>query len=242
MSVFPNAVTDHWRTQFGNDDALATSEAFVLSVNAELPLDRRVMVLRQPHGAVKAVLTPALSETLGLRHPWRVTESAFREMLHESGITLHGADYLFYVSEEDAPRLLHEETHGNVRRLTRHDGPSFQEFQSAAMEEDLDAAFVELDHWAVIGSFEAGRLVCAASMYPWQNTHMADLGVLTLEPFRGKGHARAAVRSICKYALQHGYQPQYRCQVDNHASAALAIATGLTLFGTWEVISPSSAT
>ncbi|WP_201723527.1 MULTISPECIES: hypothetical protein [unclassified Ensifer] len=34
--------------------------------------------------------------------------------------------------------------------------------------------------------------------------------------------------------------PQYRCQLDNHASAALAKAAGLTLFGEWQPVSPGS--
>lgn len=71
--------------------------------------------------------------------------------------------------------------------------------------------------------------------YPWEdNAQIADLGVLTLTPFRGKGHARKVVRSISKYARDQGYEPQYRCQLDNLASTALAKAAGLTLFGKWE--------
>ncbi|WP_321170720.1 GNAT family N-acetyltransferase [Embleya scabrispora] len=70
---------------------------------------------------------------------------------------------------------------------------------------------------------------------------MADLGVLTLPPYRGKGHARRLVRAISRHALARGYQPQYRCQLDNHASVAAAGAAGLTRFGTWDVVSPDSA-
>jgi len=102
----------------------------------------------------------------------------------------------------------------------------------------LDDAYVELDHWAVFGTFEQDRLVGAASAYPWQDAQIADVGVLTLAPFRGRGHARRVVREICKYVYGQGYEPQYRCQLDNLASAAVAKAAGLTLFGTWEVISP----
>ena len=104
----------------------------------------------------------------------------------------------------------------------------------------LDDAYVELDHWAVFGSFDDGRLVCAASMYPWEDAPIADTGVLTLPSYRGKGHARKVVRAISRYACEQGYEPQYRCQTDNLASVALAKTAGLTLFGTWEVISPDS--
>ena len=46
------------------------------------------------------------------------------------------------------------------------------------------------------------------------------------------------MRASYRYAAEHGYEPQYRCRLDNHASVALAEAAGLTHFGTWEVISP----
>lgn len=70
---------------------------------------------------------------------------------------------------------------------------------------------------------------------------IAETGVLTLPPFRGKGHARNVVRAISRYAYEQGFEPQYRCQLDNQASVALAKAAGLTLFGKWQVVSPDSA-
>ncbi|WP_255412777.1 GNAT family N-acetyltransferase [Elizabethkingia sp. YR214] len=66
------------------------------------------------------------------------------------------------------------------------------------------------------------------------------MGVLTLPNYRGKGHARNLVHTICKYTLQQGYEPQYRCQIDNHASVALAAASGLTLYGKWDLIASDS--
>ncbi|WP_410720204.1 GNAT family N-acetyltransferase [Brevibacillus sp. SIMBA_076] len=161
--------------------------------------------------------------------------------MNDAGITLHGADYLFYFSKADKIELLQENIEGDLCRLKQQDDAVFSEFQSSASEQDLDDAQVELDHWAVFGSFEQNRLVSVASMYPWEDDlQIADLGVLTLAPFRGKGHTRKVVRSICKYAYSQGYVPQYRCQIDNHASTLLAKAVGLTLFGKWEVISPDS--
>jgi len=41
-------------------------------------------------------------------------------------------------------------------------------------------------------------------------------------------------------ALADGYEPQYRCQLDNEPSIALARAAGFTPFGTWDVIRPES--
>ncbi|MED1724342.1 hypothetical protein [Brevibacillus parabrevis] len=123
-----------------------------------------------------------------------MSEQTFRQKLAEAGVVLHGADYVYYFPEEAKNGLLREKPEGVVRQLTELDEAIFAQFQSAASEQDLDDAYVELDHWAVFGSFEQSGLVCAASMYPWENAQIADLGVLTLASYRGKGHARVAKR------------------------------------------------
>ncbi|MFG0216563.1 GNAT family N-acetyltransferase [Brevibacillus porteri] len=241
MPVFSQTITDFWRGQFFNGDVLYTDEFFTVAINPELDEDSRVMVLETSDGRVMTVLTPALADKVGLSQQQDLSESIFRQKLNESGVTLHGADYLFYFSEADKNVMLQENLEGDLRRLTERDEVVFSEFESSASEQDLDDAYVELDHWAVFGSFEQNRLTSAASMYLWEeDVQIADLGVLTLPSFRGKGHARKVVRSICKYAYGQGYEPQYRCQLDNHASTALAKAAGFTLFGKWEVISPDS--
>ena len=144
-------------------------------------------------------------------------------------------------SAADKAGLLEDDAPPEVRQLTEDDRTAFAEFQAAASAADLDAAFVELDHWAAFGAFEQGHLVCAASAYPWGGARIADIGVLSLAPFRGRGHARNVVRSLSRYALAQGYEPQYRCQLDNQASVALAGAAGLSLFGTWDVVASESA-
>ncbi|MFD7521995.1 GNAT family N-acetyltransferase [Paenibacillus chitinolyticus] len=241
MPLFSQMITDFWRAQFLNGDVLYSDEAFTVAINPDLKEDSRVMVLETNDGRVMAVLTPAMADKVGLNQREDLSEEIFRQKLNEAGVALHGADYLYYFSESDKNVLLQENLEGDLRRLTKQDDAVFSEFESFASEQDLDDASVELDHWAVFGSFEQNRLVCAASMYPWEdNSQIADLGVLTLTPFRGKGHARKVVLSICKYAYDQGFEPQYRCQLDNHASTSLAKAVGLTLFGKWDVISPDS--
>lgn len=240
MSIFSQTITDFWRGQFLNGNVLYSDEVFTVTINPNLSEDRRVMVLETSDGRAIAVLTPAMADKIDLFQRKDLSERTFRQKLNEAGVTLHGADYLFYFSEADKTVLLQEKLEGGIRQLTEQDDTFFSEFQSSASEQDLDDAYVELDHWAVFGSFEQDRLVSAASMYPWENAQIADLGVLTLAPFRGKGHARKVVRSICMYACNQGHEPQYRCQLDNQASASLAKAAGLTLFGKWDVISPDS--
>lgn len=238
MALFSQTITDYWKSQFLNGDVIYKNEIFTVTINPDLSEDRRIMVLETNDGRVMAVLTPEMADKLDLSKGQELTELDFRQKLNEAGVTLHGADHLFYFSEAEKNVLVLENLEGTSRQLTEQDDAIFSEFVSSASEQDLDDAYVELGHWAVFGSFEQNRLVCAASMYHWEDVQIADLGVLTLSPFRGKGHARKVVRSICKYAFEHGYEPQYRCQLDNEASTFLAKAAGLTLLGKWDVISP----
>jgi RimJ/RimL family protein N-acetyltransferase len=241
MPLFSSTVTSYWQATFSSGNVVLGDNGFTVAITPDLDEEGAAMVLRTADGRGMAAVTPALSEKLALSARSSLSEPVFRQMLLEAGITLHDADYLYYFAEAEKPALLEEQSAGLVRLLTAQDAAAFAEFQSSASAEDLDAAYVELDHWTVFGAFEDGRLVCAASMYPWQgDSRLADLGVLTLATHRGKGHARSVVRAISRYALGKGYEPQYRCQLDNHASAALAKATGMTLFGEWEPVSPAS--
>jgi predicted GNAT family acetyltransferase len=61
--------------------------------------------------------------------------------------------------------------------------------------------------------------------------------VITLPTYRGQGLAKATVRAISVRALSQGYEPQYRCQLGNAPSIALAESAGFVRFGTWDVIS-----
>jgi len=216
VSGFPSTIVEFWG-------------AAGIVLDPTLAHDRRVSLLRTTDGAITLRLTPDLAAQLDLAD---ASEAAIRAALAAADIRLHGADCLFYYRNRPSA------VGTSVRRLTANDAAAFAEFQASASEQDLDDAFVELNHWAVFGAFDRGRLVCAASMYPWGGARIADTGVLTLPEFRGRGHARDVVRAISAYALSERYEPQYRCQVDNVASRALAASAGLDLFGTWEVVSP----
>ncbi|GAB3529761.1 GNAT family N-acetyltransferase [Arthrobacter monumenti] len=238
MSSFAHSIRDFWRAPFANGEVVYEDESFVVVTNPDLSDDRRLMVLDTLDGKVMAALTPEVANHLGLHQRQELSEPSFRQSLKNAGVVLHDADCLFYFSQAARPDLLQESPVNALRQLTEQDRTAFEEFQAAASEQDLDDAYVELGHWAVFGSFENNRLVSAASMYPWRDSEIADIGILTLPQFRKKGHARRVVRSISRHAYEHGYEPQYRCQLDNHASRSVAVAADLTLFGKWEVISP----
>ncbi|WP_078311594.1 MULTISPECIES: GNAT family N-acetyltransferase [unclassified Mycobacterium] len=229
-------ITDFWQGYLGRGTILHTDDDFQLAVYPHLDEDSRLMVLRTADGKTSVALVPELAKRTGNDGAQPISRSEFWARLDNAGIAMHGADNLFYFTDEARAALVAEVPTGDVRRLTADDAAIFAAFESAASEQDLDNAQVELDHWAVFGSFDSGRLVAVSSIYQWEDAAIMDLGVLTLPIFRGRGHARLLVRAAFRYACAQGYEPQYRCQVDNVASSALAPAAGLTLFGTLDVI------
>lgn len=231
--TFPTVVTSFWRDQLAGDE-LHRSAGFRLTVNPDMPDGWRAQVHERPDDAAAAV-SPELAEISGLRDEPSVDVAGFGERFARSGVELHSPDRLFYVTTSDRPGLLDQAAHSPARVLGPDDAKAFSQFEASASPADLDDAYVELDHWAVVGVFEEGRLACASSAYPWQGSTLADIGVLTLASARGKGYGRAAVQALCALVYARGYEPQYRCQPDNRASAALALAAGFTPFGSWQV-------
>lgn len=241
MTEFSKTVADFWQAFLLGGNTVYQGGGLTITVKPDLDEDSRAIMLEYADGRAMAALTPELAEGFDLAGRHDLSASGFRQALRDADLPLHDPDFVFYFSQDGKGALLEEAPAASVRRLTEEDSAVFVQFQAAASEQDLDDAFVELDHWAVFGAFVENQLVSAASMYPWMETsRLADLGVLTLAPFRGRGMARKVVRAICRHAYDQGYEPQYRCQLDNHASVALAKASGMTLFGKWQPISPEA--
>jgi RimJ/RimL family protein N-acetyltransferase len=238
ITKFSPIIEGYWHDLFLTGDQIYHDEQLTVLVSTTLQPDRGLMLRQSVEGRLWAVMTPAIASKLELSTGQQAgfNEALLRQRLQEAEICLYGADQLFYFSAADQQALLQQAPLAHVRQLHAEDAALFARFQSLASEQDLDDAYVELDHWAVFGAFADGQLVCAASMYPWDGKKIADTGVLTLPQYRGAGHARGVIRAISRYACEQGYQPQYRCQTDNLASTALAKAAGLDLFGRWQVI------
>lgn len=232
MPLFAPAIDHYWQQCF--TPATNTPHGF-LSINPALPDERSIMLLKRPDRA-QAVITPDLADRLELAHTPIPDEVTFRQRLAAKGLHLHGADGLHYFTESEKALLLQASNPPHIRPLKPGDHDAFSHFQSQASEADLDAAWVELDHWSVWGAFEGQALVCAASMYIWPDSPLADTGVLTLPSHRGRGYARDVVRAISRHACAQGLEPQYRCQLDHSSSAAVARAAGMCQYGSWEVI------
>ncbi len=230
--LFTDLVYNYW--QPGHDHPQLGTYRVI--VDADLPSARSVMLLDPVESGGFLSLLPDIAQQIGLEPDSEIAGDTLFETLRLAGIELNGADHLFYLSSAEQKLLRSESFPPMIRQLTMDDANVFKAFVSSAPEDDLDEAFVELDHWLVFGYFVDERLVSATSMYPWSGTSFADLGVITLPQFRGRGFGRQIVRAISAQALQQGFEPQYRCQSDNVASARLAKASGFSLFANWNVI------
>lgn len=201
--------------------------------------ERSVSLMTVAKGPRVLALSPERSAELGIAHGDEREPSHVAAALDAAGVVLNDPDHIFHFSVTDAHALVEQPLHPGVRALSLADQAAFDVFTATAPEADADEAFVELDHWLVFGCFVDDVLVSAASMYPWDGSPLADTGVLTLPDYRGRGFAAATVRALSAEALRRGFEPQYRCQVDNVGSIAVARAAGFASFGTWDVILPA---
>jgi RimJ/RimL family protein N-acetyltransferase len=242
---FSPVITDYWTAAFSGK-TLHRNEHLTITVNPDLDHDERAAILRSADDKLVSItMSPAVADALtkDIAAVGSPTAADIRAALVTQGVVLNGAANVFYLSEAAADHILGEAAAADVRPLSSGDAEIVASFKAAVPEQDWDEAYVELDHWAAFGAFDGhGRLVSIGSMYPWDDYFpLADAGVLTLNSARGRGHAKTLVRAMFRYALTEGYEPQYRCRLDNAASNNLAASLDLQLFGQWETVMPDDA-
>lgn len=203
-------------------------------IDARADAARRPSILRLATGASILAVSEGVATELGVAAGDRLDESRMRAALHDAGFRLNDPDHVFLLGEEEQRRVASEPAAEDVRALGPDDTELFERFIVACPEDDVGEAFVELDHWAVMGRVVDGELVAAASAYPWRNGPLADVGVITHPAHRGRGHAVAVVRALAQAILERDHEPQYRCQLDNTASVRVAHSARFTPLGEWE--------
>ncbi|WP_423391173.1 GNAT family N-acetyltransferase [Burkholderia sp. LMG 32019] len=233
--LFNECISEFWHQKFSGDRCIYDGDDLQIAVSSALG-DEHGMILVPTDGRSRIVVQEKVARALRLDEAGAWTMGAFIDRLSASGGDLCGADNLFYYSAPALADLPNHAIPATVRALSPADRPAFDAFAAAMPAEDFDTASVELDHWRVFGAFEQDRLVCAGSVYAWWDSCLADMGVLTLPEARGAGHARGVVRAMSMAACREGLVPQYRCQLDNPASAAVARAVGMRLYGTLDEI------
>lgn len=234
-TVFNECIDAFWQQKFSGNRRIYEGDDLQIAVSAELD-DEQGMILVPTDGRSRIVVQGEVARRLRLNETNAWSMTAFLDRLSASGGELCGADHLFYYPASVLADLSAHVLPERVRLLTATDRAAFEAFRAAMPEDDFDTASVELGHWRVFGAFEQDRLVCAGSVYAWWESCLADMGVLTLPEFRGRGHARGVVHAMSMAALGDRLEPQYRCQLDNPASAAVALALGMCLYGTLDEI------
>ncbi|TDQ77880.1 GNAT family N-acetyltransferase [Sphingobacterium yanglingense] len=235
--IFHPVIKEYWDAQFSGT-IIYKRDNFRITLREDLEHDERMMTLEFQDGGNHIVVDNDVWTEINNGWLDHIDFDDIIQLLNTRGIKLHGADCLFYFSEDSELALKEWKVVPEVRALREEDATLFTKFESAATTQDLEGASVSLQHWMVFGAFEGDKLVAVASMYPWDDDFkIADLGVLTLTEFRGKGYAHRVVNALCKAALLAGYHPQYRCQLENYSSTALAKRLGMNLFAKWNIIS-----
>lgn len=241
MDTFRSAVSSYWNIPPLRGDVIVDLAGFMVVVDGSLLPRRRVMQVVVAGGREHFALRPEVAEAAHVREASPGNPEALLTALAAAGEQFHGWDQAFYLGERERAAIVADAHPPHIRALTMEDAPAFAAFQAANSAEDLDEASVELDHWLVVGAVEpdgagAERIVAVASVYPWDETMLADIGILTSPEARGRGLARELVRAAARDTIARGYEPQYRCGVENAASRATALAAGFTLYADYRVV------
>lgn len=223
---FSNSIVNYWHNQYQNCELLLKSHDLSVFINPNLD------------EAYQAVQLTLVEETIMMISPNFAQSHSLDAQFNWANLNWHGADQIFYYDAEQLNSVKELPKLYLIRPLTQNDQQIFDEFCQNLPTEDLEDAFVALDHWLVYGVFVHGQLVTIASMCAWDKDQykIADVGVITSPVFRQQGHAKRVIRSISQAAILLGYEPQYRCQLDNAHSFALAQSSGLSPLLQWDVV------
>ena len=120
----------------------------------------------------------------------------FLEYYKDEGLTIDVTSSIHILdSKEFTP--YHVKSEFLIKQLTEKDTNDLKELHDSCTFEDVDEAYVEIDHPIIMGAYFQEKLVAASSVTTyWGN--FSDLGVLTHPDYRGLGLAKAVVSAACE--------------------------------------------
>lgn len=236
-----SAIGDYWNVPHARGEVLWHGNAASVAVDPLLTDKRLARHLKSPDGSEVLSLRPDIATAFHASGVALDGIDVALEWLTSQGYEFADWEYVFYLNDQARAELDGAALPDGCRILNEADAELFAAFQAGISEEDLEEAFVELDHWLVVGAVtstngDGETIMAASSVYPWDGTMLADVGIVTSPAFRGRGLARTVVRAAAIATLAKGYEPQYRCQLTNTASKATGEASGFELFATWRVV------
>lgn len=123
-----------------------------------------------------------------------------------------------------------------VRVLDAGDRPLLDALQTVAGPDATEEAEVDVEDPLAVGIVEGGRLLAIASLLE-ESGGGVDVGVLVDPAERRCGLGAAVVGDISERAASSGRLVQYRCNLENEASARLARVCGFVLWGVLTIAS-----
>ena len=120
-------------------------------IHSKLDADNRVVVLKAGSGKTIFSVNPSMAKIINCNDDLGdLSSEVVMTAMSDNGVELYEPDHIYYLKSES---LEAAQSEVNVRQLTSKDIEAFQEFCEECSEEDLDAAYVELEHWLVYGGF-----------------------------------------------------------------------------------------
>ena len=229
---FSRMVYEYWAGEFPIKNSKKENQE--ISFHISLSATDELSILQCVDGQIGVSMSERIASKLMFNQGSTINDlNDIYERLSKNNLNMNGSDNLYYLSKDklvipnfDHPAIMLDNSHDSQVRA----------FQAKCSEEELDNAFVELDHWAVTGLFVNEQLVCMASAYPWDDSSLCDIGIITVPEMRRKGYAKHVLSVLCQHILDSQLIPQYRCQLDNLESISLAQSFGFKLFGTWDLL------
>lgn len=225
---FEEAIYTNWATYFGCSTEHLTQPGTDLLPDERFRGSGELYLWRIGHHAFLQI-DPALTALLehlsqALQTPVTLTGEAIRTSAHDYPLSITASDVLCYL-EPNAFRPVEAEVPFRSQQLTLADRAALERLHTACSEDDVDNAYVEIDHDTVWGVWHDRDVVAAASMYGTRSG-FHDIGVLTHPAFRGRQLGKVVVSALCSYALAQDALVQYRCHEDLWSSLRLAQALG----------------
>jgi GNAT superfamily N-acetyltransferase len=134
---------------------------------------------------------------------------------------------LYYLFPDDLPLFAPAEPFV-VRQLTSDDAKAMEVLFEVCRPEEIDEAYVSVDHQIAFGCFAGDQLLAAGSGD--ERAGFMDLGVLTHPTYRGYGLGKAVVGAMCEWSIARDIIPQYRCDAKDLGSKSVAEGLNFRLY------------
>jgi hypothetical protein len=235
MQEFAKTIISNWAAHFNCETSFIRKKGTYLQPD-EKYAGKNMVTLWHIEQRTFALFDPILAEVMNevlssFPADSSITGENVKQLVGRNRITSHDIGLIHYLYPPYIPSYdLFPEF--SVRKLSIIDGDKLSELHNNCTSEEVEDAYVEINHEIVFGCFHNDELVSAASGY--RMAGFMDIGVLTNHKFRRLGLGKAVVANLCNWSIDHDVIAQYRCNSDNAGSRGVAEALNFRLYYTSE--------